>query len=237
MARRRVPGLPKLVRLFPQDRIFSLDVECVAIGLTHEPNSRAPCRVALVDGYGKVRLHGFIRPAQPIVSYLTPFTGLKPGDLDHDGVWTLEEAIEKVKAELPQDAILVGYRPEGDADWMQLEKSQDYADTVNLAVIFRSMDGRYRSLEHAARVLLSKERTQSNFHDPRWDATASVALYLLASEAGEDVLANMRVQLTTAWPPTESLVSRLNYKYEGVCLSMHAAEFCTCGRPMADEMG
>lgn len=225
------------VPLFSQDRIFGLDVECVAIGRTHESSSRAPCRVALVDGYGQLRLHGLVRPAQPIISYLTPFTGLKPGDLDHEGVWTLEEAIEKVKAELPQDAILVGYRPQGDADWMQLKKPQHYADTVNLAMIFQCMDGRKRSLEHAAKVLLDKTRKVSTSHDPRWDATVSVALYHLASEAEEDVMEDMRVQLTTAWPPMESLASRLNFQHEGVCLSMHLAKFCTCGRPMAEETG
>ena len=42
--------------------VFSLDVECVAVGKTHMSNDRAPAKFALVDSWGKTVCVQYIRP-------------------------------------------------------------------------------------------------------------------------------------------------------------------------------
>ncbi|CAE7161202.1 Atp13a1, partial [Symbiodinium pilosum] len=66
---------------YPNEDIFSLDVECLAIGRTHEKGDRAPCSYALVDGSGCLLKRTLIQPPREVVSYLTPFTGLREGDI------------------------------------------------------------------------------------------------------------------------------------------------------------
>ncbi|CAE8616297.1 unnamed protein product, partial [Polarella glacialis] len=193
--------------------VFSLDVECVAVGTTHLKSDRAPCSFALVDGYGTVVMQTLIQPSTPVFSYLTPFTGLRPGELNGSRAVSLERAIAELKAKLPRRAVLVGQEPEGDFGWMQLTQGVDFRETLNLAEVLRSFiqvhvrvftnsQGMVFSLRHQARVLLGKDASKG-VHDPSWDAKVSVELYRKASEsnvgfeASEKELAALRDKLTS----------------------------------------
>ena len=101
-----------LEKLKLKGSVFSLDVECVAVGKTHMSNDIAPAKFALVDSQGKTVCVQYIRPEKRIVSYLTPLSGVRAEDLE--GAVSLEEAVDILKSHLPKDAILVGQRVDTD---------------------------------------------------------------------------------------------------------------------------
>ncbi len=75
-------------------RYMSMDMECVATGINHD--ARDVCSVAVVDGEERVLLSKMVKPEKPIVSYLTPLTGVREGDLDNGEA--LSDVIAQVKA-------------------------------------------------------------------------------------------------------------------------------------------
>ena len=136
-------------------RYMSVDVECVATGVRHD--AREVCSVAVVDGSGKVLLSKQVKPTSPVVSYLTPLTGLRKGDLD-DGA-RLADVIAEVKALLGRDVVLVGQGIGNDITWLQLRRGVDYSDSVDLGTMFKAYNHRYGrdnffSLSHEANTLL-----------------------------------------------------------------------------------
>jgi RNA exonuclease 4 len=54
--------------------VFSVDVECVAVGAQH--HDRAVAQIGLVDCFGRMLLNVLVKPSLPVKSYLTPLTGL-----------------------------------------------------------------------------------------------------------------------------------------------------------------
>lgn len=226
-----MPAQRDPVPRYPLERIFAIDVECVAIGKTHERSARAPCSVALVDASGRLLYEASIMPSVEIVSYLTPFTGLGPGDLEKKGAQPLEVVCAQLRKHLPRDAILVGQRPQGDIEWLGLREGVDFEDCVDLADVFRGSSGQGCSLRHETLVLLGRQ--PQGHADPRWDAEVSVDLYLKAAMASPAELREMQARLTSGpnWPPRPSLARRLGWRVDGVCLSMFSDLNCICGRP------
>lgn len=60
---------------FPAATHFSIDVECVATGTDH--NARDIAQISLVDQYQQVLLNVYVKPEKPVVSYLSPLTGMQ----------------------------------------------------------------------------------------------------------------------------------------------------------------
>lgn len=54
--------------------VFCIDVECAATSKRH--SDRTPISVAVVNEKEEVLLHCFIKPKEPVFSYLTPLTGV-----------------------------------------------------------------------------------------------------------------------------------------------------------------
>lgn len=217
---------------YPDDKVFSIDVECVAVGRTHETSSRSPCSVALVDINGTVLFQAIIKPSEPVVSYLTPITGYSAEDLE-DGM-SLEEATTALKSKIPHDAVLVGQHPGGDITWMQLEERSDYACSFDISDVFKGYNHRfgttsYHSLQHEAEVLLQKS-PKVGPHDPVWDARVSVELYKLVRNATRQQVEEMRQKLINV-RPAPSIAKQLDYKYQGVCMAKFMPKMCTCGKP------
>ncbi len=139
------------------DRFFSVDVECVATGRSHAHDDRGVCIVAVVDQNEKVLLKRMVKPEKPVVSYLTPLTGVRAGDLDHAS--ELAAVIAEVKALLGPSAVLVGQNVKSDIKWLKLEQGVDYQRTVELGEMFKAYNSRYGnfsffSLAHEANTLL-----------------------------------------------------------------------------------
>lgn len=214
------------------DMIYSIDVECVAVGKTHEVTDRTPCQVALVNGNGEVLFNTYIKPAQRVVSCLTPITGVTLADLEH-GI-SLDEAVAELKQLIPKDATLVGQNIDSDVFWMQLTRGVDFADVVDIGEIFKGFNAQYgnysyHSLQHEARVLL-REQPPLGAHDAVWDAQASVMLYKIARCATPAELRDMQQRLM-AQRPAPSVGKLHNYQIDGVCMAKFMKKFCICGLP------
>ena len=211
--------------------VFSLDVECVAVGKTHLPEDRAPAKFALVDSQGKTVCVQYIRPEKRIVSYLTPVSGVRAEDLE--GAVSLEEAVEILKSNLPKDAILVGQVVDNDITWMRLKQGEDFADFVDLSQVFKGYNAKYKqtsyhSLLHEAMILLNlPDLDTAGEHDPANHARLSVQLWEKV-KSRPDQLGEMRQSLIYNRPKM-SAAKRLSYKHEGVCLARFFPPKCICG--------
>ena len=136
-------------------RYIALDVECVATGRRHD--DRDVCLVAVVDANEKVILKRKVKPEKPIVSYLTPLTGLQRGDLDH-GV-SLSVVRQEVIDLLGPDVVLIGQRVKVDINWLQLKQGTDYDSVIDLAELFKVYNFQhdnyiFYSLSHEANTLI-----------------------------------------------------------------------------------
>ena len=136
-------------------KYMSIDVECVATSRCHD--AREVCSVAVVDGKEKVLLVKKVKPKSRVVSYLTPLTGVRPGDLDDAD--SLEDVVREVKALLGPDVVLVGQVIKNDIEWLGLQQGRDYASTIDLAEMFKAYNSRYGntsyfSLSHEANTLI-----------------------------------------------------------------------------------
>ena len=134
---------------------YSVDVECVATGRRHD--DRAVAFVALVDKNERLLYKTKVRVDVPILSYLTPLTGLRKGDLD-DGK-SLDTVIRDIKGLLGPDAVLVGQGIQSDIKWLKLQEGVDFGSSVDLAELLKVYNPRYKnysyfSMEHEANVLL-----------------------------------------------------------------------------------
>ena len=139
------------------DKFVSIDVECVATGRRHD--ARSVALVAIVDQEERVLLKKKVKPTEEIVSYLTPLTGLRAGDLD-DGE-PLESVMAEVKGVLGPDVVLVGQGIKNDVMWLKLSEGKDYESTVELGELFKAYNPRFRnynyfSLSHEANTLLRR---------------------------------------------------------------------------------
>ena len=216
--------------------VFSLDVECVAVGKTHMPKDRAPVKFALVDNQGKTVCVQYIRPEKRVVSYLTPVSGVRAEDLE--GAVSLKEAIEILKSHLPKDAILVGQTINNDITWMRLKQGEDFADFVDLAEVFKGYNVKYKqisyhSLLHEARILLNLPDLDTiGEHDPANNARLSVQLWEKV-KSRPDRLQQMRQSLIHNRPKM-SAAKRLNHQHEGVCLARFFPPRCICGMPTGE---
>ena len=137
------------------DNYVSIDVECVATGYRHD--ERAVALVAVVNKDERVLLRKTVKPEKPVVSYLTPLTGLRNGDLD-DGD-RLGNVICEVKSLLGSDVVLVGQGVASDIKWLELKEGVDFHNTVDLGELFKGYNSRfgnfsYHSLQHEANTLL-----------------------------------------------------------------------------------
>lgn len=136
-------------------RYMSVDVECVASGCRHD--DREVCFVSVVDWDENVLLSKKVKPESPVVSYLTPLTGVRAGDLDNGE--KVSDVIAQVKSLLGRDVVLVGQGVKSDINWMELQRGQDYADFKDLGELFKAYNQRYRnynffSLSHEANTLI-----------------------------------------------------------------------------------
>lgn len=80
----------------------------------------------------QVLLDIYVRPEQPVVSYLTPLTGLTAEVVQSQGV-PLAQALAALRAVLPRNAVLVGQNILQDVTWLGLREGVDYASVMDLS--------------------------------------------------------------------------------------------------------
>ena len=100
----------------------------------------------------------YVKPDQPVVSYLTPLTGLTAETLERHGT-SLSLALATLRQALPRSAVLVGQSISTDVQWLGLQEGVDFVSLVDLAGLYRVWNTQYKSWsvfgqDHLARVLL-----------------------------------------------------------------------------------
>ena len=211
---------------------LSVDVECVATGRGH--NDLGVCRVAVVDENERVLLNELVKPDKSVVSYLTPITGLRAGDLDNGK--SLDAVLAQVHALLSPDVTLVGQAVANDIKWLQLDQGVHYKDVVDLSEVFATYNPRFQntsyfSLQHEADTLLGGvAMIGTGPHDPANDALACIRLHKKYCIKSPHLLASAKQQLLRNRPPP-NFRKQHNYRYEGVCMAAFFPAKCTCGQP------
>lgn len=223
-----MPSAPVPAPVGPVAKYYSLDVECVAIGPGH--NDRAVAQIALVDQYERVLLNVFVRPPVPVVSFLTPLTGLTPEHLEQ-GI-ALVEALAALRQMLPSFGVLVGQNIAADIRWLGLKEGVDFESLIDLSGAYRVFNPKFNnfsffSLQHEARVVLGI--SMDGPHNAVTDALVSIKLLTRYFELQEDKQAmDAAKQALLAMPPEPSFAKK-NPSFEGVC--MGNKKTCSCKQP------
>lgn len=213
--------------------LYSIDVECVATGTQHHDRSLA--QIGLVDGTCTPVLNVYVKPELPVVSYLSPITGLTAELLEQQGV-RLEDALAQLRSRLPSNAILVGQNILKDIEWLGLKEGVDFAFAIDLAALFRvwTQEGAYVyfSQDHAASVWLRGTkfaRPPGAAHDALADAATSMALFHGYCQARTEPSRLAQLQQETLSAPRSASFAMLNPVFEGVCQGQKRT--CVCGGP------
>ncbi|CAL5222670.1 g5068 [Coccomyxa viridis] len=229
MENRPIPDT--LAKAFTQpSSVFSIDVECVATGTDH--NSRDVAQISLVDYNDNIILDLHVTPEKPVVSYLTPLTGLTPEKVQSQGR-PLAAAVSTMREHLPQNAILVGQGIGQDVTWLGLVEGQDFEGMVDLTGIYRIWNPKYKSYsvfsqDHLCRVLLGFD-TSGSTHDAAGDAVKSMRLFRqYHSYHGDPASWTAAQEKLLAIPPEPSFAKRFP-TFEGVCMGNRKT--CRCGAP------
>lgn len=223
------PPPPLIINIPPGQPVFSIDVECVATGVPH--NSRSIAQVALVDEYSRPVFNVLIKQDKPVVSYITPLTGLTKEAIDEHGL-PLAEALALLRAHLPPNAVLVGQSIQKDVQWLQLAEGVDYASLIDLCGIFciwNPSRGSYTtfSQDHCAKVWLGLPDRER--HDALEDASLSMSLFNLYRTIQWDPVRLHQMQMATLQAPRQPSFSSRYPSVDGCCMGNRKK--CTCGAP------
>lgn len=215
---------------YPPPKFYSIDVECVATGKDH--NARAVAQISLVDEYERVLLDLYVRPEQPIVSYLTPLTGLTKEVLDTHGM-PLTQALKYLREYLPKYAILVGQSIGKDVGWLGLKEGVDFESMVDLAGLYKFWNDQFHSwsifsLDHMARVVLGLD-SRGGPHNAVGDALKSIRLFNCYRVFSQNRAMMSRVKDALMNSPVQDSFAKRHPKFEGVCMGNRKR--CTCGAP------
>lgn len=221
---------PLMVEYDANTPYFSIDVECVATEKQH--NARATAQIALVSGDEQSRLNLYVKPEQEVASYLEPLTGLSKELLDKHGV-PLEQAMQKLRENLPKNAVLVGQNIGKDVEWLQLKEGEDFAGMIDLAVLIRVWNPKYGSytyfgLDHASSCWLG-EANDGKAHNAETDAIKSMKIFNLYCRSQHNAEELGRMQQALMSKPVAPSFAKLNPDYEGCC--MGNKKTCVCGAP------
>ncbi|KAI8385602.1 hypothetical protein BD560DRAFT_452573 [Blakeslea trispora] len=156
-------------------RIIAVDCEMV---LTVKGSALA--RITLIDEDGSVLLDEMVKPDQPVIDYLTKYSGITPADLK-TATCSLRRAQKHVRKFVNHDVILVGHGLENDLKALQV--AHPYC--VDTSLIYDHHKGPpYKpSLRFLARNYLKRQIQHRNEtrigHDSAEDARATLDLFKL----------------------------------------------------------
>ena len=158
-------------RVLAQARLMPGRVSIVQSSITNDTNkTNNPNTVPVMDAY--------ISASEPVVDYLTRFSGLMPNDLDPTlsphRLHTYKDTYMKLRALIDNGTIFIGHGLRKDCRELGIFlPPPQVIDTVKLY----KLDGqRYLSLKFLSSHVLSSD-IQSNVHDSCEDAISALALY------------------------------------------------------------
>lgn len=131
-------------------------------------------RVSIVDENYESVYETLVRPSNPIIDYLTPWSGITK-EMMEDVTKTLEQVQDEVRAFLPPDAILVGQSLNCDLSAMKIM----HPYCIDTSVIFNITGDRNRKtkLQILAKEFLGEEiQMNKTGHSSIEDSTSSLKL-------------------------------------------------------------
>ncbi|KAI8384605.1 uncharacterized protein BYT42DRAFT_563058 [Radiomyces spectabilis] len=164
----------------PEKRIMAVDCEMVATA-----KGSALARVTLVDEDGKILLDDFVKPDEPVIDYLTQYSGITP-EIMEKATCSLRRAQKHFRKIVNHNVILVGHSLENDLRALQI--AHPYcADTALLYDHFRGPPFK-PALRVLSRNILKRqiqEHNKATFgHDSAEDAKATLDLFRLKLRYG-----------------------------------------------------
>ncbi|XP_050725758.1 uncharacterized protein LOC127003312 isoform X1 [Eriocheir sinensis] len=154
-----------------QSPMFGLDCEMCLTSI----QKLELTRISVVNEKHEVVYHTLVLPYNPIVNFLTKFSGITPKML-FNVVKRLEDVQEDLRRLLPPDAILVGHSL--DSDLTALKMMHPYVIDSSLAYNLTGRRTKRSSLKNLTEIFLN-ERIQirgEGGHDPTEDAIATLKL-------------------------------------------------------------
>ncbi|KAK0149591.1 RNA exonuclease 5 [Merluccius polli] len=148
--------------------LYGLDCEMC---LTAKGNELA--RVSLVDSSGKCVLDELVQPPNPILNYLTRFSGITAAMLQ--SITTLVSDVQrKLLSLLPRDAVLVGHSLDNDLRALKLI----HPHVIDTSLLYTKEFGQKFKLKVLAEAVLGKQiqTEEQRGHDPMEDASAALQL-------------------------------------------------------------
>ena len=180
----------------------------------------------------RVIYNSYVRPEQPVVSYLAPLTGLTEGVLE--GAPSLADAVAGLRQALPPSCTLVGQNIAKDVQWLGLREGEDFQGMIDLVGLFRVWNARYNNYsvfgqDHLAAVLLGMNVGPGIAHDAAGDSVKSMRLLMFHLMTQDDPEAVARAHaLLLATPPAPSF-AKSNPTWEDCCMGNKRT--CKCGDP------
>lgn len=197
------------------------------------PSPYRPPQISLVDQYEQVIANLHVKPEKPVVSYLTPLTGLTRDVIERHGV-PLQQALDVLRSLLPKTAVLVGQNINKDVQWLKLREGVDFAGMVDLAGLWRAWNAQHNNWsvfgqDHLARVLLGWELPEDAPHDAVYDALKSIRLFNYHNHVKATPGGLEQAHKTLLAAPIAPSFAKRNPSFEGVCMGNRKT--CTCGAP------
>ncbi|KAI9246220.1 hypothetical protein BDA99DRAFT_527143 [Phascolomyces articulosus] len=164
----------------PKKRLIAIDCEMVETS-----EGKALARVTLVNEDGNKLLDEYVKPAEPILDYLTQYSGITP-EIMKNATCSLRRAQKHVRKYVDHNVILVGHGLENDLRALKL--AHPYcADT---SILYDSFKGKpfKPALRHLSRNLLKRviQHESKVGHDSAEDARAALDLFTLKVKKGPD---------------------------------------------------
>jgi PAB-dependent poly(A)-specific ribonuclease subunit 2 len=166
-------------------RLQSEEIEMKADGTreTIRPDRKGLARVSVCRGAGELAgipfIDDYIAVAEPVVDYLTAWSGISPGDLDRTtsphALVGLKHAYKKLWILLNLGCVFVGHSLANDFRTINIHvPKRQVVDTVDL--FFKPSLHRKLNLKFLAWCVL-KEKIQEDTHDSIEDATTALKLW------------------------------------------------------------
>jgi PAB-dependent poly(A)-specific ribonuclease subunit 2 len=148
----------------------------------------ALARVSVIDcRTRKIIIDDHVLPKEPVVDYLTRFSGILPGDLDpktspHHLV-TARTAYLKLRFLMERGCIFLGHGLQ--TDFLTVNLYVPPCQIIDTVELYHKDRTRYVSLRFLANFVLRRDM-QQDVHDSVEDAMAAYELYLRATELMSD---------------------------------------------------